>query len=58
MATGPYPATRFRRTKRTDALRRLVRESTLSVDDLIWPVFLRDGEDDETQIPSMPGVSR
>ncbi|NNF92926.1 MAG: porphobilinogen synthase, partial [Boseongicola sp.] len=42
----------------TDALRRLVRESTLSVDDLIWPVFLRDGEDDETQIPSMPGVSR
>ena len=58
MTTGQYPATRFRRTKRSDALRRLVRESNLSVDDLIWPVFLRDGEDDETPIPSMPGVSR
>ena len=58
MVTGSYPATRFRRTKRTDALRRLVRETTLSVDDLIWPVFLREGEDDETPIPSMPGVAR
>ena len=58
MTTGPYPATRFRRTKRTDALRRLVRENTLSVDDLIWPVFLQDGQDDETPIPSMPGVAR
>ncbi len=58
MTIGSYPATRFRRTKRTDALRRLVRETTLSVDDLIWPVFLRDGDDDETPIPSMPGVAR
>ena len=58
MATGSFPATRFRRTKQTDALRRMVREHSLSVDDLIWPVFLRDGEDDETPIPSMPGVSR
>lgn len=58
MVTGPFPATRFRRTKKSDALRRLVRESTLSVDDLIWPVFLRDGEDDETPVESMPGVSR
>ena len=58
MVTGSYPATRFRRTKRTDALRRMVREHSLSVDDLIWPVFLRDGEDDETPVPSMPGVSR
>jgi len=58
MTTGSYPATRFRRTKRTDALRRLVRESSLTVDDLIWPVFLRDGEDDETPVPSMPGVAR
>ncbi|NNE88166.1 MAG: porphobilinogen synthase, partial [Silicimonas sp.] len=58
MTTGPYPSTRFRRTKRTDALRRMVRESTLSVDDLIWPIFLRDGEDDETPVPSMPGVAR
>ncbi len=58
MTTGSFPATRFRRTKRTDALRRMVRESTLSVDDLIWPVFLMDGTDDETPVPSMPGVSR
>ncbi len=58
MTTGPFPATRFRRTKSSDAIRRLVRESSLSVEDLIWPIFLRDGEDDETPVPSMPGVSR
>ncbi len=58
MATGSFPATRFRRTKSSDALRRLVRENTLSVDDLIWPIFIREGEDDETPVPSMPGVSR
>lgn len=58
MTTGSYPATRFRRTKRFDAIRRLVRENTLSVDDLIWPVFIRDGKDEVTPIPSMPGVSR
>jgi len=58
MTTGSYPATRFRRTKRTDALRRLVRENSLSVDDLIWPIFIRDGENDETPVPSMPGVAR
>ena len=58
MTTGSFPATRFRRTKRSDALRRMVRETSLSVDDLIWPVFLQDGTDDETPVPSMPGVSR
>ena len=58
MTIGSFPATRMRRTKRTDALRRMVRESSLTVDDLIWPVFLRDGTDDETPVPSMPGVSR
>ncbi len=58
MTTGPFPATRFRRTKSSDPIRRLVRESSLSVDDLIWPIFLRDGEDDQTPVPSMPGVAR
>ena len=58
MTTGSFPATRFRRTKTKDAMRRLVRETGLSVDDLIWPIFLRDGEDDETPVTSMPGVSR
>ncbi|QMU57554.1 MAG: porphobilinogen synthase [Boseongicola sp.] len=51
-------AVRFRRTKRTDALRRLVRQSRLSVDDLIWPIFLQDGNGAPTPVPSMPGVSR
>jgi porphobilinogen synthase len=58
MTIGRYPATRFRRTKRLDALRRLVREETLGVDDLIWPIFAREGENDETPIASMPGVAR
>ncbi len=58
MTTGSFPATRFRRTKSSDALRRLIRENSLSVNDLIWPIFIREGEDDETPVPSMPGVSR
>ncbi|SIT74113.1 porphobilinogen synthase [Pontibaca methylaminivorans] len=55
---APFPAARPRRTRRTAALRALVRESRLSTDDLIWPVFVRDGEDVEQPVPSMPGVSR
>ncbi len=53
-----FPAARPRRLRRTDALRRLVREQTLTVDDLIWPVFVRDGHDDATPVASMPGVER
>ncbi len=54
-----YPATRFRRTRRTDALRRLTQENTLSVNDLIWPLFVRDGVGiSRSQSPSMPGVYR
>jgi porphobilinogen synthase len=52
-----YPATRLRRNRRTAWSRRLVAETRLSVDDLIWPVFVHDG-DDELPIASMPGVSR
>ena len=58
MTTGSFPATRFRRMKASDARRRLVREHTLTVDDLIWPIFIREGTNDETPVPSMPGVSR
>ena len=58
MTIGPFPATRFRRTRKSDAMRRLTREMTLSVDDLIWPVFVMDGTDATTPIPSMPGVER
>ncbi|QUS35469.1 porphobilinogen synthase [Falsirhodobacter algicola] len=53
-----YPATRFRRNRRTDALRRLTQENVLTVNDLIWPVFVQDGTDTETEIASMPGVVR
>ena len=56
--SAPYPATRFRRLRRTDALRRLVEEVQLSVNDLIWPLFIRDGEGIREDIASMPGVSR
>ena len=55
---APFPKARFRRVRRTPALRSLVRESTLSVEDLIWPVFVRDGEGIEEPVPSMPGVVR
>lgn len=55
---APFPATRHRRLRSMDALRRLTRETTLTVDDLIWPVFVRDGEGVEEPVSSMPGVVR
>ncbi|MGQ0564781.1 MAG: porphobilinogen synthase [Gemmobacter sp.] len=55
---GPFPATRFRRLRRTDALRRLAQENVLTVSDLIWPLFVQDGSGVETPVPSMPGVAR
>ncbi|MEO3414170.1 porphobilinogen synthase [Roseovarius sp. CAU 1744] len=55
---APFPATRLRRTRRTPAIRALVAENTLSAADLIWPVFVREGEAVEEPIPSMPGVVR
>jgi porphobilinogen synthase len=55
---APYPATRLRRMRRTPALRALARQNTLTTDDLIWPVFVMDGKDDETPVASMPGVMR
>ncbi len=58
MTTGPFPATRFRRLRKSEALRGLSRESTLKIDDLIWPVFVMEGEDVAEPIASMPGVSR
>lgn len=56
--SAAYPAARFRRFKKMPATRALVRENTLSVDDLIWPVFLCDGENVEQPVVSMPGVVR
>jgi porphobilinogen synthase len=53
-----FPNARLRRTRQSAAFRGLVRENTLTVDDLIWPVFVRDGEGIEEPVPSMPGVVR
>ena len=53
-----FPRTRMRRNRRDDWRRRLVRESHLHTDDLIWPVFVQEGEGLATPIPSMPGVFR
>ena len=49
---------RMRRNRRTDWSRRLVRESTLTVDALIWPIFIVEGRGVRTPVPSMPGVDR
>ena len=56
--SGQFPRNRLRRSRRSDALRRLAAETTLSVDDLIYPVFVLDGKDRVEAVPSMPGVSR
>ena len=49
---------RPRRNRKSHAIRRLVRETTLSPDDLIWPLFVMEGEDEEVPIPSMPDCYR
>jgi len=54
-ATGDFPARRFRRLRRTPALRRLVAEARLGVDDLVAPLFVREGTEVPTPIVSMPG---
>jgi porphobilinogen synthase len=56
--SATYPAARFRRMRRSPALRSLTQENTLSVGDLIWPIFVRDGDNIREPIPSMPGVDR
>ena len=53
-----FPTARARRLRRTDALRALARENHLSVNDLIWPVFICDGDNIEDPVPSMPSVMR
>ena len=53
-----YPATRLRRLRRDDFTRRLVRENSLGVNDLIYPVFVLDGEKKREAVTSMPGVER
>ena len=51
----PFPQRRLRRLRRTPALRRLVAETHLHVDDLVAPLFVREGVDEPQPIPSLPG---
>lgn len=53
-----YPATRMRRLRRSDFCQRLVRETALSVNDLIYPIFVVDGKGQRQAIASMPGIER
>jgi porphobilinogen synthase len=51
-------ATRMRRNRRSEWARRLVRENVLTTDDLIWPIFVMDGDNKRAAVASMPGVER
>ncbi|PIE41477.1 MAG: porphobilinogen synthase [Gammaproteobacteria bacterium] len=55
---GPFPATRMRRMRKDDFSRRLMRETTLTVNDLIYPMFVIEGQSQREKVPSMPGVER
>lgn len=55
---APFPAARFRRARKSPAIRALMQENEVSVSDLIWPVFLIEGEGVEEPVSSMPGVLR
>jgi porphobilinogen synthase len=59
IARNPLDLTvRMRRNRRSEWARRLVREATLSTDDLIWPLFLMDGQNGRMPVSAMPGVER
>src|ERR1035437_8895739 len=58
MTVGRFPNTRMRRNRHDSWTRRLVAENKLSVDDLIWPIFLIEGTNTTTEVASMPGVVR
>jgi len=55
---GSYPSTRLRRNRKKEWSRRLVQESTLSPNDLIWPIFISEGKNLKEQIKTMPGIYR
>ena len=56
--TGKYPNLRLRRNRKEDWTRRLVKENTLSVNDLVLPIFLVEGKNKKQSIKSMPDVYR
>ena len=51
---GSYPSIRMRRNRKADWTRRLIRETDLSPNDLIWPIFIRDGKNIKEPIKTMP----
>ena len=53
-----FPSTRMRRMRAHSFSRRLMRQTRLHPDDLIWPVFVLEGDDALEAVPSMPGVER
>jgi porphobilinogen synthase len=55
---GRYPTVRPRRMRRDEFSRRMMRERRLTTDDLIYPVFVIEGSNEEQPVPSMPGISR
>ena len=55
---GAYPNVRLRRNRKTEWSRRLVSENNLSTNDLIWPIFIREGKNVKEPIKTMPGVYR
>jgi porphobilinogen synthase len=57
-AAGLHLATRMRRNRKAEWARRMVRETVLTTDDLIWPLFLVDGRNKRVPVESMPGVER
>ncbi len=56
--TGKFPSTRLRRVRNSDWVRRLIAENNLSNNDLILPIFVREGKNKIEEIKSMPGVYR
>ena len=58
VVTGSFSGTRMRRMRRDDFSRRLMRESVLTPDDFIYPVFVLEGEGRIEKVSSMPGVER
>ncbi len=56
MHLGSFPQTRLRRLRRTPALRRMMQETMLTVNDLIYPLFVVHGKGVRREVPSMPGV--
>lgn len=55
---APFPASRPRRARRNEFSRRLIRENSLSADDLIYPIFIVEGNNVSQPVSSMPGVCR